>query len=494
MKFSALILPLKVQSCQGNCDFDISSLAYDSRRVTQGAAFVAIRGNKTDGHQFIKQALENGASAIVAEDLSSVSEGVPAIQVPDSRLALAQLASLYYGNPSSHLKLIGVTGTNGKTTTTHLIEAIFRASGQKTGIMGTLYTRIGDEVIPSERTTPESLDFQYLLAKMVEAKVQCVAMEVSSHALALRRTDCACFNAAAFTNLTQDHLDFHKNFENYLAAKMRLFSDYPSCCEKEFSAVINLDDPYGERVAAGSLGHILGYAIDHEAEIRASNCHVTPEGVAFTVKTPKGSIDISLKLGGRFNIYNALAAIGIAVSQGIDLETIRRGLESVSSVPGRFEAINENQPFSVLVDYAHTPDGLENVISAAAKLTKGRKIVVFGCGGDRDRTKRPIMGRIAATLSDIAVLTSDNPRTEDPNAIIQEVLTGIDPSLRDKVVIDADRGSAIEKAITMAKPGDVVLIAGKGHEPYQIFADKTIHFDDRETARAILHQMGFSGE
>jgi UDP-N-acetylmuramyl-tripeptide synthetase len=387
-----------------------------------------------------------------------------------------------------------------------LIESIFRAAGYGTGVIGTLGARIGDRALPGEHTTPEAPDLQALLAQMVDARVSAVAMEVSSHALALDRTLGCEYDVGVFTNLTQDHLDFHETFEEYFDAKAALFRDYPKHSSKRFTGVINRDDPYGARLVDLCAGDVLTYGIESDARIRAGQVTATPSGIEFHVAVAGGpSGRIRLRLGGHFNVYNALAAIGVGVAAGLPWETVAAGLEAVRGVPGRFEAVDEGQPFAVLVDYAHTPDGLLNVLRAARALSPRRLIVVFGCGGDRDRTKRPIMGRMAAEYADLAIVTSDNPRSENPDAIIAEILTGMEggarransegngttvPGARSsplaEVVAEPDRRAAIERAIRSAGPGDLVLIAGKGHEDYQIFADRTVHFDDREVAREAL--------
>jgi UDP-N-acetylmuramoyl-L-alanyl-D-glutamate--2,6-diaminopimelate ligase len=500
---------------RGAADPEIRGVAYDSRRVKPGDLFVCVSGFKTDGRRFLPDAVARGAVAALVEPApDAVGLDLPSLIVPSARRAMALAAAAFHDHPSRKLCLVGVTGTNGKTTTTHLIEGLFRAAGQGTGVIGTLGARVRDRALPEGRTTPEAPDLQALLAQMVAEDVAAVAMEVSSHALVLDRTLGCEYDFGVFTNLTQDHLDFHETFEEYFDAKATLFRDYPKHSAKPFQGVINLDDPWGARLAELCAGEVLTYGIDSAARIRAAQIQVTPAGIEFHVSVAGAPArPVRLRLGGHFNVYNALAAIGVGVGAGLPWETIVAGLESVPGVPGRFEAVDAGQNFAVLVDYAHTPDGLLNVLRAARALSPRRLIAVFGCGGDRDRTKRPIMGRIAAEHADVAVVTSDNPRSENPDAIIAEILAGMEsggarcsvlgarPALpcpvqaehrapstehRASIITEPDRRAAIERAIRAAGPGDLVLIAGKGHEDYQIFADRTIHFDDREVAREAL--------
>jgi UDP-N-acetylmuramoyl-L-alanyl-D-glutamate--2,6-diaminopimelate ligase len=492
----------------GEGDPEIRGIAYDSRRVSPGDLFACLPGTKTDGRRFLDDALTRGAAAVLLEPNGEERCTVPALLVPSAREAMARAAAALHGYPSRRLTLVGITGTNGKTTTTHLVEALFRAVGQRTGIIGTLGARIGDEWLPGDRTTPEAPDLQALFATMVERGVTAAAMEVSSHALAQHRTLGAEFNAAIFTNLTQDHLDYHGDMEAYFAAKEILFRDYPQQTEKPFAAILNTDDPYGQRLARSLREsakrdgvrpvRVLTYGVEtKDTDVRASEIRALPSGVTFTLHLPEDlasqnchltSVICHLQLGGHFNVLNALAAAATGRALGIATETIVAALASVKGVPGRFESVSEGQEFSVIVDYAHSPDGLENVLRAARALQPRRLLVVFGCGGDRDRTKRPLMGAIAARLADTVFVTSDNPRSEDPNAIIEEILVGMRGQPTASRVVEPDRRAAIEAAIRAAEPSDLVLIAGKGHEDYQIFADRTIHFDDREVAREILRR------
>lgn len=518
---------LEVFLISGDPARNISGVFYDSRQVTPGGIFVAVSGFKLDGHAFLEAAVGKGAVAIVLEnnfikaDLDKVDElknkfrKVTICRSIDGRQALAKLAGAFYGNPSSKLKLVGVTGTNGKTTVTYLLQSIFRQSGDKAAVIGTLATKIGEEALPAEHTTPESSDLQKLLARMVEAKVGYAAMEVSSHALALKRTLGCRFACRILTNVTGDHLDFHKTFEEYAAVKAGFLKE-----PFEVPTVLNLDDKVGQEVAEylrKKGGKFLTYAVANDkADIRAEKIELTPAGTSFELIAPAGKVPIKFPLLGLFNVSNALAAAGAALLLGFSLEQIARGLATAQVVPGRLEKISEGQDFTVVVDYAHTPDGLKQVLRAVRPMTKGRVIIVFGCGGDRDRTKRPKMGYIAGRLSDWVIITSDNPRSEDPVAIIQEIEDGVRAALTaerhgqassvfptldidleegiEKVflnrgyTIEADRELAIGEALTMARPGDLVVLAGKGHEAEQIFKDKTIPFDDREVARRLLRQ------
>jgi UDP-N-acetylmuramoyl-L-alanyl-D-glutamate--2,6-diaminopimelate ligase len=448
-----------------------------------------VRGQNSDGHAFLANAAESGAVAAVVEHAEGLGADLPLLVVPSTRAVMGPLSAHVHGHPSRAFTLVGITGTNGKTTTSLLVEALFRAAGCRTGVIGTLGARIGDRELPGDRTTPEAPDLQALFAAMADADVRGVAMEVSSHALALDRTLGTEFDMGVFTNLTQDHLDFHETLDAYFDAKARLFTDYPSQSAKPFAAVINLDDPYGPRLQNLSRGRIITYGIDRGATLSATDVRATTGGVAFRLSREGApAAQLQLRLGGRFNVSNALAALGVAHAAGLDWERSLAALAAAPAIPGRFELVDAGQEFAVIVDYAHSPDGLLNVLHAARALEPARLIVVFGCGGDRDRGKRPLMGRLAAELADVVVVTSDNPRSEEPEAIIREVMAGIDaaPTGRARVIEETDRRRAIDHAVRMARPGDLILIAGKGHENYQIFADRTIHFDDREAVREAL--------
>jgi len=497
MRLAELLKGIPQARVDGSTSLDVSALSYDSRSVAPGSLFVAIRGLVTDGHRFLDDAVRAGAAAVMVQEELPVPDHVVRVIVPDTREALALASSAFYGHPSKKLRLIGVTGTNGKTTTTYLIRAILRARGFKVGLIGTVKSMLEDEEIPAVRTTPESLDLQALFARMLAAGCDYVVMEVSSHALDLKRVAACEFDAGVFTNLTQDHLDYHGTLENYLAAKGRLFrmlgGTYAGRPKKGPKvAILNQDDPASAQLRALTKVPVLTYGIDQPADLTASDLDVALDGVRYEVHSPRGRARVNLSMSGRFNAYNSLAAIAVGLAEGVPLDLCIRALEGVQGVPGRVEGVSLGQPFSVLVDYAHTPDGVENVLRAAREMTRKRVIVVFGAGGDRDRTKRPIMGRIAAELADYAVVTSDNPRSEDPESITREIEAGITtlPSHAPYEVV-VDRAEAIHRAISLAEPGDVVVLAGKGHETYQIFRDRTIHFDDREVAaEAVRRRLG----
>lgn len=487
MLFSELIKGQTALAVGGNQQTWVQSIAYDSRQVEPGFLFVAIEGFATDGHRFVEQAVARGAVAVVVEKDIPLPPGVAFLRVPDTRLALALLAARFYDHPARKLKLIGVTGTNGKTTTTHLLAAIYQAAKNKVGVIGTIANRIGDRVLPVKHTTPESLDLQKLLAEMVDEGVTVVVMEVSSHALALKRVAGCSFDAGIFTNITQDHLDFHRDMSAYLEAKALLFRSLGEE-GKPAVAVVNGDDPQGDHIIACSRVPVFTYGLSDGVQVRAREINVTSRGVFFRVTSPWGESQVNMKLTGHFNVYNALAALTAAAAGGIPLPNAVNALEFVEGVRGRFELVDRGQDFAVVVDYAHTPDGLENILKTARQITRGKLIAVFGCGGDRDRTKRPLMGEIAARLSDLPVITSDNPRTEDPLRIIAGVEEGVCRIRSDYQVIP-DRRAAIRFAVGTAKPGDTVVIAGKGHEDYQIIGTKKYPFDDREEATRALDEI-----
>ncbi len=463
---------------------EAAGVAYDSRRVEPGAVFVALKGARVDAHDRLDEVIAKGASAVVVDAAwyarAGRDLGLPTFPVSDGRQVLAQLADRFFGHPSGALAVVGVTGTNGKTTTTHLIEAILQDAGQTTGLIGTLGSRFSGGTIETGHTTPQALELQGIFAQMRRAGVQSVVMEVSSHALDQARVACTSFKVGVFTNLTVDHLDYHGTMEAYGAAKAKLFEGLPP----EGRAVINRDDPESERFIQASAAPVLTYsAMGQPADVHAEALDMHPGGSNFTLVTPAGSVPVSLRLPGLFNVSNALAAAGAALALGVDLPSIARGLGRMRGVPGRVEVVTTpDNPFTVLVDYAHTPDGLENVLKTARAFTRGELIVVFGCGGDRDATKRPQMGAIASNLADRVFLTSDNPRSEDPQEIMRQVAAGITGPFEAVV----DRAEAIRRAIEAAKPQDVVVIAGKGHETYQIIGDRTLPFDDREVARAAI--------
>lgn len=469
---------------------EITGIHYDSRRVEPGFVFVCIKGFRLDGHSFVRDAFERGAVAVIIEKKIAVPQGVAWVQVRDTRSALAAISANFYHHPSRELFLCGVTGTNGKTTTTHLIEAVLRAGGEKTGLIGTVWNKIGDQKLAVTHTTPESLDLQALLRKMVDAGVRAVAMEVSSHGLVLQRVAQCEFDAAVFTNLTQDHLDFHNVMREYLEAKMLLFRNLGLNRTKHRPcyAVINADDPSGPEIVKITQVPVITYGIREKSDVMAEDLQLSPRRSGYTLSYRGKKLPFTLLLPGVFNIYNSLAAIAVGLQEGIPLEVIREALKEVKGVPGRFEVVDAGQDFTVIVDYAHTPDGLENVLRTARAVTEGRLITVFGCGGDRDPGKRPIMGRISGELSDYTVITSDNPRTEDPQRIIEQIMAGINQVSGAKFTVESDRAEAIRVALHYARKGDMVVIAGKGHEDYQIIGEKKIPFDDRLMAREIIEK------
>jgi UDP-N-acetylmuramyl-tripeptide synthetase len=471
----------------------VTHVTHDSRAVTRGAVFVAIRGQRADGAVFADDAIRRGAVAIVAETPAPVGTTVPWLTTSDARVALAELASLVYGNPSDALTVVGVTGTNGKTTTTYLLASVFDAAGLQSGRLGTVTVRVGPAVSDERdaaHTTPEAPEVQRLLRAMVDRGCQACAMEVSSHALALERVAFVRFSAAIFTNLTRDHLDFHGDMQHYFSAKRRLFEMLPAGA----AAVVNLDDPRGVELAA-TLPRVLTYAIDRAADVRATAIQSSLEGLAFGVDTPRGPLAIRSPLVGRPNVYNILGVVAAAVALDLPGDAIERGIAALERVPGRFQVVSSStDDVRVVVDYAHTDDALKNLLETARSLASGRIITVFGCGGDRDRTKRPLMGAVAGRLSDLVVLTSDNPRSEDPQRIVEEITRGLSPTpepgapKRPATPYEAilDRRVAIERAVKTASPGDLVIVAGKGHEKYQTIGDRTVPFDDVEIARAAL--------
>jgi UDP-N-acetylmuramoyl-L-alanyl-D-glutamate--2,6-diaminopimelate ligase len=451
MNLERLVAALEPAEVLGQPSVDVRDLSYDARAVTAGSLFFAVPGERADGHDFAPEAVERGAVALVVERPLDVP--VPQVVVRDSRAAMAPAADVFFGEPTRELEVVGVTGTSGKTTTSFLLFAILAAAGRRPGLLGTVEARVGGERRGVVRTTPEAIDLQRLFREMLDAGDRSCAMEASSHASVLHRLDCVRFAVLIFTNLSQDHLDFHGDMESYFEAKRRLFTG-PS--------VVNVGDEWGRRLASE-----------------------LPDAVTFSSADAPLLDGIDLKLRGRFNVENALGALLAARLLGIDADAIKRGLESVRGVPGRFEAVDEGQPFQVIVDYAHKPAALENVLRAARDLADGRVIVVVGAGGDRDRGKRPLMGRIASELADVAIVTSDNPRSEEPGAIIDEIVAGA----RNGIEVEPDRAAAIAHAVSLAREGDVVVIAGKGAEQGQEFAERTIPFDDREAAREALRSL-----
>ncbi len=491
MSTATLLEALADKTVLGTLPAGVSGLSYDSRKVSPGECFVAVAGFKQDGRRFIPDALSRGAGLIVLEGDDPLAGGATArVLVPSARAALARLADTYWGHPSRALILVGITGTNGKTTTSFLVEALLRAAGHRTGLIGTIQYRVGDQAVDASQTTPEALELQALLARMRDGGVTAAAMEVSSHALALDRVAGTEFDVAVFTNLTQDHLDFHGTLGAYHRAKRRLFETLAAGAKARRAAVVNVDDPAGSRMVEGLSLPVLRFAIHASAEIRPRRFTSGADGIRMAVDTPAGPLEIASPLVGEHNVMNLLGAVGVGVALGIPLATVSAALGAVAAVPGRFERVEAGQPFLVVVDYAHTPDALERVLGTARKLVPagGRLATVFGCGGDRDRGKRPIMGEIAARLADRVWVTSDNPRTERPEAIVDEVLAGVArvAGSAGRYAADPDRRAAIRGALAWARAGDVVVIAGKGHETYQIIGTNVLPFDDRAVAREFL--------
>ena len=486
MRLNLLLDELAQKEVFGNPNaVDIQGIVYDPLRVKPGFLYVAItmytqldKIEIPDGHDVVLDAVHNGAVAVVLERDIEVPGPIIKIIVPSSRYALARLANKFYDFPSHSMKLVGITGTNGKTTTTHIIESIFKRN-YHTGLIGTLYYKINGQIYKSKDTTPEPPDLQEIFTRMKNEEVDFCTMEVSSHGIELFRVEGLRFCVAVFTNLTQDHLDFHKTMEHYRQTKMKLFA----WLSKDDYAVVNSDDPSAHYFIESADSKILTYGLKNSADLTVQDIEITIKGMEFTLVTPIGSIRVKPKLVGKFNIYNILSAVGVAISQGIDLETIKLGLEDTIRVSGRFELVDKGQPFSVVVDYAHTPDGIENVLNLARDLKPNRIITVFGCGGDRDKEKRPIMGKIVADFSDYFVITSDNPRNEDPVEIAQQIKKGATHHRFTEII---DRKKAIEHAIKMAQPGDIIMLLGKGHETTQTLKHETIQFNDLEVAQEIL--------
>ena len=491
MNLEKLLERLPDAVCYGNCpdSLCISSIAYDSRKVEKGGIFVAIPGETVDGHEYIPQAVEKGAAVIVAERNIALPGNVFLLKVTDSRRALARISAAYYDYPDQKMRLIGVTGTNGKTTTTTLIKFLLEKAGHKSGVIGTVGSLAGDLPLPellSATTTPESLELFYLFHLMQENACQYAVIEASSHALAQGRVSACSFAAAVFTNLTQDHLDYHETMEAYGDSKAQLFSLLDPAKDKRYG-VINLDDLYAEKMIAACKARVLTYGMAEGATLRLLQHGVSLRGMEFTVVYQENSYKVRIPLMGKFNIYNTLAAMCVGLAEGLAMEDLILWLTEAPQVPGRFQLIDEGQDFAVVVDYAHTPDGLSNLLAAARAMKPRRLITVFGCGGNRDHTKRPIMGRIAGQYSDVVILTTDNPRFEDPVDILDMVEDGI-REVANNYLVEIDRGNAIRLAINMAEPGDMVILAGKGHEDSQTIQGVKHHFDDREEARKVLRE------
>ena len=483
MNLHHLLQGVDILSSIGGFDKEITGIAADSRAVASGHAFVCYEGVNVDGHAFIPQAIQNGATTIIGEKPASVPSGVTYIQTPNGRIAFSLIAANWYGNPADRLKLIGITGTNGKTSTAHLAHSIFKAAGLNSGLMGTVGTHYADVFVEPTITTLEPLTLHELFRDIADAGVDYVIMETSSQGLAQHRLAGLTFETAVFTNLTQDHLDYHETMEEYLNAKMMLFQQLNP---DNGLAILNADDPASDSICHRTNPPSLTFGVEQPADLSVSNVESTLKRLSFVADTPKGNISANLRLLGDYNLYNALAAIGVGLHHNCSIEAIQAGLES-TVVPGRFELVDRGQPFAVVVDYAHTPDGLENLLTAARKITQGSLISVFGCGGDRDSGKRPKMGNISATIADHSVITSDNPRTEEPDAILANIVEGLPDDASYDLI--QDRRAAISHAIELAKAGDLVAIAGKGHEPYQEINGVRFDFDDREVAAEFLDQL-----
>lgn len=476
MNLSELIVNIEIDKFKGEIETPVADITCNSKQVTSNSLFVCIRGEKFDGHSFIEEAIKKGAKTILVEEWVETPNFVTLIKVPNTKLALAQLADNFYGHPSHNLEIIGITGTNGKTTTTYLIESIFKSAGYKIGRLSTISYQLGGGEEKADLTTPQPLALQSYFRRMVDRGLTHCVMEVSSHALSLSRVEEVNFQSAIFTNITQDHLDFHHSFSSYLNAKARLF-ELLGEGEKKL-AIVNADDPHCEEILRKNRAKVIKYGLNKEAHIVATEIDINKDGYpSFNVNGTR----MNLKLVGKHNIYNALAAIAVALHNDISITDIKKGLEIVSGVCGRFEVVYKDD-FKVVVDYAHTPDALQWTLSTAKSLKPKRLITVFGCGGNRDKEKRPLMGKIASKWSDYTIITSDNPRSEDPLAIALNIKEGFAKGYNNLEII-LDRREAIAKAIKLAKKGDIILVAGKGHEDYQIFKDKTIYFKDHEVIK-----------
>jgi UDP-N-acetylmuramoyl-L-alanyl-D-glutamate--2,6-diaminopimelate ligase len=497
MRLAEIVSAVVGAELLGSGAVKIDAVEHDSRRVSPGALFVCIRGFRQDGHAFIAEAVERGARAVMVERTAAEPRGlrdVAVVRVPDGRAALAQAAARFHDYPSRSFRLVGVTGTNGKTTTAYLVERILAAAGHRAGLIGTIAYRCGYETFSGERTTPEASDLQRILGQMRSRGAWAVAMEVSSHALALRRADGCEFDVGIFTNLTQDHLDFHGSMEAYAGAKARLFRELGRDRTKagDACAVVNADDPWSRAMVRDSGATVCTFGLTAAADLRPRTMEVNLAGIRAAVDTPWGELAIASPLVGRHNLSNILGAAAACLHLGLAPSAVAAGIAALPAVPGRFEKVEAGQPFGVVVDYAHTPDALERVLAFARAVAAGRVIAVFGCGGDRDRGKRPLMGAVAVRLADHTILTSDNPRSEEPEAILREIEAGAAAAAGRYRTIP-DRREAIRAAIRDARPGDLVVIAGKGHETSQVLKDRTIHFDDREVAAEALAEWGRPG-
>jgi UDP-N-acetylmuramoyl-L-alanyl-D-glutamate--2,6-diaminopimelate ligase len=484
MKLGELLEALPECRVRGRRDVEIAGVTLDSRTVRQGYLFVALRGQRHDGHSYIAEAMERGAVAVLSEKDLPNNNRLTSVVAGDARSALARLSDRFYGGPSKEIEVIGVTGTNGKTTVCYLVREILSAAGRRPALLGTIEYLIGHRSVPAERTTPEAPLLQAMMREAVNEGCDSVVMEVSSHALEQHRVECVDFKVAVFTNLGRDHLDFHGSAENYFAAKSALFRS-PGLR----AAVVNRDDPVGERIAVSATATLLTYGLGDRATVRGSALEAGPRGSRFELHAGAGSRDVALPLLGRHNVYNALAAAAAALADGVGLETIAAALGAARPAPGRLEEVSAGGPFTVYIDYAHTADALENALLTVRERCTGRVILVFGCGGDRDRTKRTPMGRVAARLADLSIITSDNPRRENPRDIMAEIAAGFGDAA-DRVVEIQDRREAIAEALRRAKAGDVVLVAGKGHERTQEYADTVVPFSDKDVIAGLMNTRG----
>ncbi len=480
MKIEEILKGLTYTVLSGDKSIEINNPQYDSRKIKCGDMFFAIGGFNVDGHNFISKAIENGAKTVVVEKDVTLVEGITFIKVENGRRALAIAASNFYNNPSKKMKIIGITGTNGKTTSAFMLKGILEAKGYKVGLIGTIANYIGNKEIHTEKTTPESLELQQLFKDMVDSDIDYCVMEVSSHSLDLDRVYGIEFSQGIFTNLTQDHLDFHKTFENYFNAKSKLFK----ICKH---SVVNVDDSYGIKLLEKINSRVTTYSIEKESDLKGTDINLESTGIIFNLKGNEKTYKVQLSIPGRYNVYNALGCIGAALDEGIDMDTIIESLSKVT-VPGRCEnlTLGMNLGFQVIRDYSHTPDSLKNILENLRELTKGKLICIFGCGGDRDRTKRPIMGEIGTELSDIAIITSDNPRSEDPYMILEDIKAGVEKS---NYKLIENRREAIKTALLLGEKDDIIVIAGKGHETYQILKNETIHFDEKEVVLELIEEL-----
>ena len=481
MKLNDIINGLEIIKVNGNLDLDITNIEYDSRKVRENTLFICIKGFNSDGHKYIQNAIKSGAKSFLVQDDISI-DGYTFIRVNDTRASMAKIADNFYNHPSKKFGVIGVTGTNGKTSITTLLSEILKSNNNKVGLIGTIKIFDGEEEIQSNSTTPESIELQNYFNRMLNNKCDYCAMEVSSHSLALNRVDETDFKLGLFTNLTPDHLDFHKDLEDYRRSKEKLFF------KTSIANIINIDDDGGKKIYENIKylkTPVYTYGIDNEADFMARDIQISSNGVSYKLKTPTYEDDIFVPIPGKFTVYNTLAVIAACYMLNLDKDVIIKTLKNTNGITGRFEIVENDKDINVIIDYAHTPDALENILNTVKEFAKGDIITVFGCGGDRDKIKRPLMGKISQKLSDICIITSDNPRNENPNLIIEDILSGLDKDIKNyKVIID--RKEAIEEAIKIAKKDDIIIIAGKGHENYQIIGKNKYHFDDKEIVKGYL--------